>query len=263
MTQDLVAISREGSIVTLTLNAPPMNLISLEMTRQLRSALDELAEDTKVRVLLVTGAGEKAFCAGSDIKEFDEFGRSGDAWQYKKLEPENDMYDRLATFPTPTIAVAAGHALGGGLELAVCCDVIVASESARFGLPEVALGVFPGSGGTFRVPRRIGMARTAELVFLGELIDAATALEWGLINRVVPRRQLLETAGELAEKIAGRSPVGTMFAKQAIAEAFAPTGAAARDTYLPRNRAAFEADDVVEGTRAFFAKDVPRFQDRT
>lgn len=262
MSGELVRVEQEGSVAVLTLDNPPLNLISVAMTSALNDVLSRLSRDRGVRALVVTGGEAAAFCAGSDIKEFRAFMEEGGEVRKLKLEPENDMYDRLAAFPAPTIAALNGNALGGGLELAVCCDLLVCSEDARLGLPEVRLGVFPGSGGTHRVPRRVGMSRAAELVLLGEPISAATALAWGLVNRVVPKEETLDAAAELAEKIARRSPTGVMLAKRALSEAFAPSGAEARDTFLPLIEAAFGGADIREGTRAFFAKEEPLFEER-
>ena len=137
----------------LTLDNPPLNVVTLELTRRLGAALDRLAADPEARALVVTGAGSRAFCAGSDVREFPSV--ANDVVR-KKLAPENEAYSRLDDFPKPTIAALNGLAYGGGLELAVCCDILIAGADVRLALPEVKLGVLPGSGGTVRVPRRIG-----------------------------------------------------------------------------------------------------------
>ena len=173
---ELVRVTVEAGVAVLTLDNPPLNLVTLELTRRLRAALDRLAADPAARVLVVTGAGPRAFCAGSDVSEFPSV---QDDVVRKKLAPENEAYSRLDDFPKPTIAALNGLAYGGGLELAVCCDILIAGADVRLALPEVKLGVLPGSGGTVRVPRRIGEGRAKELMFTGDPIDAETARPGG------------------------------------------------------------------------------------
>ena len=153
------------------------------MTRELDALVSRLADDPAVRVLVLTGSGTRAFCAGSDVKEFPQV---ADAAVAKKLARENEAYGRIAEFPKPTVAALNGLAFGGGLELAACCDIIIAEAGGSIALPEINLGVFPGSGGTVRVTRRIGEGRAKEMMFLGEPVAVETALAWGLVNRVVP-----------------------------------------------------------------------------
>jgi enoyl-CoA hydratase/carnithine racemase len=257
VTTDLVRVDVEGSIAELTLDNPPLNLVTLELTRRLHEALGRLAADPTVRVLIVTGAGTRAFCAGSDIAEFPSV---ADDVVSRKLALENAAWSRLADFPRPTIAALNGLAFGGGLELAVCCDLLVAGADIRLALPEIKLGVFPGTGGTVRVPRRIGEGRAKELAFLGEPINAQTALGWGLVNRVVPAGLALATARQLAAILAARPARALELCKQAIDLGLD----AARDEALARtlrlSEAAFRTDDCREGVRAFFAKEAPRFR---
>ena len=164
-----------------------MNLVTAEMTRELDATLDALAADGDIRAVIVAGAGERAFCAGSDVKEFEQL--SGQVAQGKLLL-EKLVYRKLAELPMPTIAAIEADALGGGLELALCCDIRIAAQSARFGMPEVRLGVIPGSGGTQRLPRIVGPARAKEMILVGELIDAAEAQRIGLVNRVLPAAEV-------------------------------------------------------------------------
>src|SRR5437867_4760581 len=160
-TRELVRSVLTAGVAVLTLNHPPLNLVTLELTRQLGARLDRLAADPAVRALVVTGAGERAFCAGSDVGEFPSV---LDDVVRLKLARENETYSKLDDFPRPTIAALNGLAYGGGLELAVCCDLLVAGADVRLALPEVKLGVFPGTGGTVRVPRRVGEGRAKELM---------------------------------------------------------------------------------------------------
>ncbi|MFP3914330.1 MAG: enoyl-CoA hydratase/isomerase family protein [Actinomycetota bacterium] len=258
MSQPLVAVER-GAIATLRLQSPPLNLVTAEMTRALDVALRELEHDGDVRVVLVTGSGDRAFCAGSDIGEFEDLqGRVGQG----KLLYENAVHRRLARLPVPTIAVIHADALGGGLELALCCDLRVADERARLGLPEVRLGVMPGSGGTQRLPRLIGPGRAKEMILLGEVVDAAAAGEMGLVNRVTPAGAAMAEARNLAETIASRGPVAVREAKAAIDRAAELPLDAALAADLDASERVFATEDMVEGARAFREKRSPRFRDR-
>jgi enoyl-CoA hydratase len=254
-----IRVTVEHGVAVLVLDNPPLNLVTLELTRQLRAALERLREDATARVLVVTGAGSRAFCAGSDVSEFPAV---QDDVVRKKLAAENDAYSRLDDFPKPTIAALNGLAYGGGLELAVCCDILIASADARLALPEVKLGVLPGSGGTVRVPRRVGEGRAKELMFTGDPIDAETARSWGLVNRVVPPGQALAAALELARTLAER-PNGALRLMKAAVDLAQDTSEdeAIRQT-LALSEAVFQTEDAREGVRAFFAKEPPRWHHR-
>lgn len=248
-------------VATVTLNNPPLNVVTLEMSRELDRVLRTLASDPDVRVLILTAAGERAFCAGSDISEFPNMLGRGKIVPMK-LEFENQVYGRVAEFPKPTIAAVSGLAYGGGLELAVCCDFIVVEETTRLGLPEIKLGAFPGSGGTVRVTRRIGVSRAKEMMFYGEPIDAHTALLWGLVNRVVPVGQSRDAARAMAQGLANQPNLALQFCKTAIAlSQELPEDEAIRRTMDLSDRV-FDTEDCREGVRAFFAKEKPRFRHR-
>jgi len=251
----------DDGIATVTLNNPPLNIVTLGMSRELSQALPALAADPDVRVLVLTGAGERAFCAGSDISEFPRMLGRGKVVPMK-LSFENQVYGQVAEFPKPTIAAISGLAYGGGLELAVCCDFIVIEEHTRLCLPEIKLGVFPGSGGTVRVTRRIGASRAKEMMFYGEPIDAGTALRWGLANRVAPSGQSRHAARSMAVELARRPNQALQLCKAAIALAQdMPEDEAIRNT-LSLSDKVFATDDCREGVRAFFAKDKPHFKHR-
>ena len=257
MSTDPIRVTVADGVGVLTLDNPPMNLVTLALTRQLDAALTRLGVEADLRVLVITGAGDRAFCAGSDIKEF---GGVADDVVGKKLAAENAAFDRLAAFPKPTIAAIEGVAFGGGLELAVCCDLLVAGAEARLALPEVKLGVFPGSGGTIRVPRRIGEGRAKQLMFTGEPIDADTALAWGLVNHVVPRGQALAAARALAARLAALPARALALMKEAVAVGLAhPEGEAVQRT-LGLSAAVFKTADCREGARAFLAKQPARWR---
>jgi enoyl-CoA hydratase/carnithine racemase len=248
-------------VATVTLENPPLNLVTLALTRALSETLDALAADPGVRVLVLTGAGDRAFCAGSDIGEFPALMQPGLAVE-RKLAFENETYSKLDDFPKPTIAAVTGLAYGGGLELAVCCDLIVVEERTRLCLPEIKLGVFPGSGGTVRVTRRIGEGRAKEMMFFGEPIDAATALSWGLVNRVVGQGEALRVAREMADVLAQRPGRALQLCKAAVDLSFDTDEDDAVARSLDLSDQAFSTEDCAEGVRAFMAKSTPRFAHR-
>jgi enoyl-CoA hydratase/carnithine racemase len=258
MNQPPIRCQVHDGIATVTLDNPPLNVVTLELTRMLKETLAELAGDPAVRVLVLTGAGERAFCAGSDIGEFAAMMEAGQVVP-KKLANENVTYGMVDDFPKPTIAAVSGLAFGGGLELAVCCDLIVVEEHTRLALPEVKLGVFPGSGGTVRVTRRIGEGRAKEMMYFGEPIDAATALAWGLVNRIAPRGKSLQVAHEMAAVLAERPNRALQLCKAAIDLSFDTTEDQAISRSLALSDQAFSSADCREGVRAFFAKEKPRF----
>jgi enoyl-CoA hydratase len=243
-------------VALLELDNGPLNLVTGEMMEQLDHALDELAADGAVRALVVTGAGERAFCAGSDVKEFE--GLAGRVAQGKLLY-EKYAYRKLAETAVPSIAAIEGDALGGGLELALCCDLRVASERARLGMPEVRLGVLPGSGGTQRLPAVVGPARAKELILIGELIDAARAEQIGLVNQVVPAGRALAAALDIGERIAQRGPVAVREAKRLIERARDLDMDAGLAAELDASDRVFASQDMLEGARSFFAKRPPDF----
>jgi enoyl-CoA hydratase len=256
-----ITCSIESGVALVTLNNPPLNLVTLELTRELNTLVTALAPDPAVRVMVLTGSGAKAFCAGSNIQEFLALREAGTVVP-RKLGPENEAYSRVDDFPKPTIAALNGLAFGGGLELAVCCDLIVAEAGTQVALPEIKLGVYPGSGGTIRVTRRIGEGRAKEMMFFGDPIPVETALAWGLINRVVPRGEALKTALQMACTLAERPNLALQICKQSIDMAFDTSEEAAVRASLPMSDRAFSTEDCAEGVRAFFAKESPRFKHR-
>lgn len=248
----------KDGIATLTLDNPPLNVVFRGLTEALDRALHALERDPAVRAVVLTGAGTRAFCAGSDITEFRPLMEPG-LIVPGKLALQHAVFGRLDDFPKPTVAAVNGLAFGGGLEIAVCCDLIVADGAARFALPEIKLGVFPGSGGPVRVTRRVGEGRAKELMFLGEPIDAATALAWGLVNRVAPPGQALEAALALAATLAQRPPLALALCKQAIDLSFDTTEDEAMRRALPLSDRVFSSKEAQEGVRAFFARETPQF----
>jgi enoyl-CoA hydratase len=249
-------VIESGQITTIRLENPPLNLVTVELTRSLDRVLATIEGDPDVRCVVLTGTGDRAFCAGSDVKEFESLqGRVGEG----KLLLEKAVYRRIARLPVPTIAAIQADALGGGLELALCCDLRVADERAKLGLPEVRLGVMPGSGGTQRLPRIVGIAKAKELILMGEIISASDALEIGLVNRVAAAGRAVDEAMKMAGTIAERGPLAVREAKQALDLA----GDMPLDEGLARELDAseriFASRDMLEGAQAFFEKRPPRF----
>jgi enoyl-CoA hydratase/carnithine racemase len=251
----VITLSR-GPVSRIELDNQPLNLVTGAMMESLDAALDELARDRDVRAVVVTGAGTRAFCAGSDVKEFD--GLAGRVAQGKLLY-EKYVYRKLAELPVPTIAAIEGDALGGGLELALCCDLRIASARARLGMPEVRLGVIPGSGGTQRLPAVVGPARAKELILVGELISAQRAEQIGLVNAVADDGQALAVATDMAQRIAQRGPVAVREAKHLIERARDLDLDAGLAAELDASDRVFASEDMREGARAFFAKRPPEF----
>lgn len=262
MSASFARLAVNDGIGVITLANPPLNLMTLALRQKLDDAIEEALSlhraNGGLRAIIVTGAGERAFCCGSDISEFPPLMAPGLVVP-KKLGPENATFSKLAKFPLPTIAAVNGMAFGGGLELACCCDLIVADETAQLCLPEVKLGLIPGSGGTVRVTRRIGEGRAREMMLVAEPIAASTAMAWGLVNRVAPKGQSLAEAIELAHKLKGRSPQATGLCKSAIELAFAESADDAIEMTLAMSDVAFSSADAREGVRAFIAKETPRF----
>lgn len=248
-----------GPVAHLELVNPPLNLVTRDLTEQLRAALAELGAADHVRAVVVSGRGDRAFCAGSHIGEFEELrGRVSEG----KLLLEKLVYRQLANLPMPTIAAIEGDALGGGLELALCCDLRIASSRARLGMPEVRLAVLPGSGGTQRLPRVVGPARAKELILTGRIITAEEAEHIGLVNQVVPAGEAREAADALAEEIAARGPLAVREAKRLIDAALDLDLDAGLAAELDASERIFASEDMLEGANAFFGKREPTYRGR-
>lgn len=261
MSPSPIRLEQHNGVAIITLANPPLNLVTLALRQALDGALEQalaMYNANGLRALIVTGEGEKAFCCGSDISEFPALMEPGKVVP-GKLGPENATFSKLAAFPTPTIAALNGLAFGGGLELACCCDLIVADEAARLCLPEVKLGLIPGSGGPVRVIRRIGETRAREMMLLADSIDTRTALEWGLINRIAAKGEALAGALALVARLEGRSPSALHLCKQAMELAFNQGDDDAITSSLALSDIAFSSPDAREGLRAFLAKETPRF----
>jgi len=250
-----------GRVARLTIANPPLNLVTAELLEAFGAALDQLerADPGDVRAVVVTGAGERSFSAGSDVGEFEaQRGPGG----HLRHELESAVATRLARLPMPTIAAIEGNALGGGLELALCCDLRIASERARLGLPEVRLAVTPGAGGTQRLPRVVGAARARELILTGRVLSAAEAERIGLVHEVVPAGEAVTRATTIGEEIALRGPLAVREAKHLIDIATETDIDAGLAAELDASDRIFASDDLLEGVASFFAKRDPDYRGR-
>ena len=240
----------------ITINRPEvMNALNLEVRKEILKVLDIAEKDESLRALVITGAGDKAFSAGADVKMFQTM-TSFIAKEYLKIT--KGASSRIEDFPKPVIAAVNGYAIGGGLEIAMSCDIIIASEDAKFGQSEINIGIIPGVGGTQRLPRLVGIKKAKEMIFTGDLIDAKTALEIRLINSVVPKSQLMNAVEELVFKIASKSPLILKLAKEALNRSAAglKSGLDYESTLFAL---CFASDDQKEGTSAFLEKHKPKF----
>jgi enoyl-CoA hydratase/carnithine racemase len=252
---DILESSRDGHVALLSLNRPEArNALSPEMMELIASELERLDPDPDVRCIVIAGSDD-VFAAGADIKAMSD--RSfADALRH----PAAGFWRRIAAVKTPLIAAVSGYALGGGCELALACDMIVASDTARFGQPEITLGIIPGGGGTQRLARVIGKQRAMEYVLTGRRFDADMALEFGLVNQVVKKNRWLTEAMELARTVAERPPIAARLAKQAVLAAEETALSAGLESERRLYELAMATEDRVEGMQAFLEKREPRFE---
>lgn len=248
---------REDGITIVTIDRPKaLNALDRATLLRLGVLLDEAAEDPSLRALVLTGGGEKAFVAGGDISAMATM-TTQEAHAFARLG--QGVLGKLEALSVPTIAAVNGFALGGGLELALACDLVYASEKAKLGQPEVNLGVIPGFGGTQRLPRRIGPMKALELCVTGDLLDAATAKQWGLVLEVFPPAELLARVLELAGRIASRGPVAVAAAKRALRAGLQADQATGCALELEAFAVLFGTQDQKEGMQAFLQKRPARF----
>ena len=258
MAQGPVRVTLEDGIALLTIDRPPVNALSVATLDALNAALDEAAA-ADVRAVVITGAGTRAFVAGADIGELAAI--AGSEAAYRFAAHGQAILDRLEAFPKLVVAAINGPCLGGGNELAMACHVRIAAERARFGQPEINLGLIPGFGGTQRLPRLIGRGRALELLLTGEMIAAADALQMGLVNRVVPDDQVVATAMELARQVASKSQVAVRLTLEAVNEGLSGSLVDGQRIEREKFTQVMVTEDRREGTRAFLEKRQPRFRD--
>lgn len=246
----------EDRVAVVYLDNPPLNLLTLQMTQRLIDLFSELEEDDGVRAVVIAGTGRKAFCAGADIKEFAAV---RDDVVEKKLRKENEALARIEGLSKPVIAAMDGSALGGGCEIALSCDLRILAEDARIGLPEIKLGVFPGSGGLYRLPRIVGLSSALRMMYTGDLLTAREAHAIGLVDEVAEPGRALAAARELAARIA-RGPRHALAAIRAgVRRSLEVTRDEAIRYNLELSDRVFRTPDCAEGVDAFFQKRAPRF----
>ncbi|MEW6440526.1 MAG: enoyl-CoA hydratase-related protein [bacterium] len=261
MDYETLICAREGAIAVVTLNRPKqLNALSLQMKAELGEVFDALEKDPEVKAVILTG-GDKAFCAGADIKERSTM-QMTQAEFYFERRKSHEFYCKIENCEKPVLAAVSGVAVGGGCELALVCDLRIASESARFALPEVKIGMIPAAGGTQRLPRLIGAGRAKELLYTGEAVDAQEAYRIGLVNKVVPADRLMEETRSLAGKLADYPPLSVKFMKRAVNTGMQLDLASALDYEAHIAAMLGTSEDRIEGFKAFVEKRKPVFKGR-
>lgn len=259
MTYETIRISKNGGVATITLERPPMNPLNSTVFRDLAKAADEFQADPSVKAVIITGSGGKAFAAGADVSEMAAL---TPVEVYNFCQGSKIAFSKLENLSKPVIAAINGVAFGGGCELALSCDFRLAAENAKFAFPETGLGIIPGGGGTQRLPRLIGAARAKELMFLGDIIDAATAENIGLVNKVVPADSLMEETIKMAQKLAARPLVAIQMTKAAINNGGNVNISTGLDMEIQNFVIAFSSADGKEGLSAFVEKRKPKYIDK-
>ena len=258
-TYETLLVEKRDAVALVTINRPDkLNALNIKTREEGAALLDELAQDDSVRVVVLTGAGEKSFVAGADIAEFE--GRT--AHTQRSVMLSRSLFTALDSFPKPIIAMINGFCLGGGNELAMACDLRIASDKARFGQPEINLGIIPGGGGTQRLARLVGEGKAMEIILTGDMIDAATAHSIGLVNMVVPHEELEAKTMALAAKIAEKSPVALRMAKEAVKIASRSNLDEGLRREVDLFALCFASEDKEEGVAAFLEKRKPVFTGR-
>jgi enoyl-CoA hydratase len=258
MTYETVILERKGAVGLITLNRPQaLNALSASLIRDLGAALDELEADEAIGAIVITGS-DKAFAAGADIKEMAD--RS-----YMDVYLSDFItkgWERVGTCRKPVVAAVAGYALGGGCEIAMMCDTIIAADTAKFGQPEITIGTIPGSGGTQRLTRAVGKAKAMEMCLTGRMMDAAEAERSGLVSRIVPAAELVDEALKVAGKIAAMSRPAVLMAKEAVNRAHETTLAEGIRFERRLFHSTFATEDQKEGMAAFIEKRKPAYKNR-
>jgi enoyl-CoA hydratase len=258
MAYETLIVEREDLVGIIKLNRPPVNPLSVKSYHELYDAICELEADESVGAILITGAGDKAFAAGLDVK--DVMGKSAvETLDFLWSAPRR-TFDKLTGIEKPTVAAVFGLALGGGCEVAICCDMRIASEDAVFGVPEINLGIMPGSGATQRLPRLVGVARAKELLYTGDTMNAAEAYRIGLVNRVVPRDKLMDESKALARKLAKKPRAALALIKRCVDNGMNMDLASGLTLEMDCFSIAFTSEDGREGINAFVEKRKPNYK---
>ncbi|WP_078428092.1 enoyl-CoA hydratase [Alkalihalobacterium alkalinitrilicum] len=260
--EKLVRYEKAEGVATVTIDNPPMNVLSGQVTRELGEVFSALSEDPEVIVVILTGAGERAFMAGADIKEFPQWlHMNEDELKAMNLESHR-VLNQIDEMAKPTIAMLNGITFGGGCELALTCDIRIAEDHAQIGLPEVKLGLFPGGGGTQRLPRLVGEAKAKELMFLGDPLTAQEAKEIGLVNQVLAKGEGMAAAQKMAQKMASYSLQALTRIKKTVNEGMELEFNKAIELEASYFAGVFQTEDVKEGVQAFIEKRSPNFKHR-
>ena len=255
-----INVTWDGDLAIVTVDRQEkLNALNAEVFSELGAAFDSLRYDDKVRGVIVTGAGEKAFVAGADIGELAKMDAMGGV---QVSRTGQGVFRAIERFPKPVLAAVGGYALGGGCELALACHIRVASENARFGIPEVGLGIIPGYGGTVRLARLVGLGRAVEMALTGEMISAQAALDMGLVTHVVPRTELMATAKELMRKVTKNGPLAVRMVLESIYRGMDTTLLEATGVESTLFGLLASTEDVKEGMTAFLEKRKPEFKGR-
>ena len=258
-TYETLLLEKRDRVAIITINRPDKrNALNIKTREEGAALLEELRNDTDVRVVVFTGAGEKAFIAGADIAEFS--GRT--SMTQRDVMMGRSLFTAVDTFPKPVIAMINGFCLGGGCELAMACDIRIASENAQFGQPEINLGIIPGGGGTQRLTRLVGEGKAMELILTGQFIDAKTAYAIGLVNHVVPADQLEAKTMEIAQHISRKSPIALQLAKEAVKIASRSNLDEGLRREVDLFALCFSTEDKDEGVSAFLERRDPVFKGR-
>ncbi len=259
MKSSKICLTTQNNIAILKINNPDqLNSLNSEIIKEMEASIDKLKVDKDVRVLIITGEG-KAFVAGADISEMKNFG-SKEGQKFGELGSR--VFRKIETLPFPVIAAVNGFALGGGCELALACDMRVASEKAKFGQPEVGLGITPGFSGTQRLPRLIGLGKAKELIFTGSIISADEALKIGLVNYVTAPEDLLNKCMELASVIASKAPIAVKYSKEAINIGIESDIDSGIETEIEFFAGCFNTEDQKTGMSSFLEKSKPEFKNK-
>jgi enoyl-CoA hydratase/carnithine racemase len=252
-----ILVEAQAGVAVITVNRPPANTLSVATLEEMTAALDALAKDDAVRAIVITGAGQYVFVGGADITEFLGIAEQGAAASVRR---GLDLFDKIEGFPKPVIAAVNGVCAGGGMELALACDVRFASESAKFGMREVTLGIIPGWGGNQRLPRLVGRGRAMEMLLTGDWVTADAAARYGLVNRVFPDNELLTQARNLGRKLAMSSgPIAMRLIKRSVNVGLDRGTSAGFEADIAGVEEVMKTNDAAEGVTAFLSKRRPKF----